>query len=311
MRIAFFGSGKFALPTLFAIKESHHIIALIVTAPPRPQGRGQKVTPAPVAESAMQLGLEIITLENPNATDFVGKLQKYSPECGVVVDYGYILKKPLLETLRHGFINLHPSLLPRYRGAAPIPRQIMDGCTETGLTVFALDTAIDTGSILNQVKIPIAPDETGGELSARLAQIGAELVLKTLNQIETGSVQSQPQNPALATWAPKLTKSDRVIVWTKPAQEIHNRIRALSPEPGAITFFRSRQLIVLRSRVLNEHIGTHPGTIITEKPGMVVATADGLIELLQIKPAAGKLISGTDFRNGYRPQPGEKLGDNQ
>lgn len=311
MRIVFFGSGEFALPTLFALKQSHHIIALVVTAPSRPQGRGRKITPAPVAENAIQLGLEILTPENPNSTEFVEKLQKYSPECGVIVDYGYILKKPLLNALQHGFINLHPSLLPRYRGAAPIPRQIIDGCTETGLTVFAIDAGVDSGNILNQIKIPIEPDETCGELSTRLAQIGAQLVLKTLNQIETGSVQSQPQNPTFATRAPKLTKMDRVIIWDKPAQEIHNRIRALAPEPGAITFFRGRQLIILRSRVLNEHIDTHPGTIITEKPGMVVATADGMIELLKIKPAGGKMISGTDFRNGYRPQPGEKLGDNQ
>ncbi len=311
MRIAFFGSGDFALPTLFALKESNHTIALIVTAPPRPQGRGRKITPTPVANAARELGLEILTPENPNSLEFLQKLKEHSLECGVVVDYGYILKEHLLKLPHQGFINLHPSLLPRYRGAAPIPRQIMDGSTETGVTVFALDTGIDSGNILNQVRIPIDPEETAGELSTRLAQIGAQIVLKTLNQLETGSIISQPQDHAIATKAPKLTKSDRVISWDKPAQEIHNHIRALSPEPGAVTFFRGRQLTVLRSRLLNQHINLQPGTIITEKPGMVVATIQGLIELLKIKPAGSKVLSGIDFRNGYHPQLGEKLGNDQ
>ncbi|MEO0068374.1 MAG: methionyl-tRNA formyltransferase [candidate division WOR-3 bacterium] len=311
MRIAFFGSGEFGLPTLFALKESHHKIALVVTAPPKPSGRGRRLTTTPVAHAALELGLETLAPEDPNSQEFLQQFQNYAPQCGVVIDYGYILKEPLLKIPQHGFINLHPSLLPRYRGAAPIPRQIMDGCTKTGLTVFALDTGVDTGDILNQIEIPIQPDETCGELKTRLGQIGAQLVVKTLNQIETGSVKRQEQNHALATKAPKLTKSDRVIVWNKPAQEIHNLIRALSPEPGAITSFRGRQLTVLRSRVLNEYINSDPGTIITEKSGVMVATTHGLLELLQIKPAGGKVLSGADFRNGYRPSPGERLGDNQ
>jgi methionyl-tRNA formyltransferase len=311
MRITFFGSGEFALPSLSLLQEKGYIIAAVVTAPAQPQGRGKKITPTPVAVAAKKLGLEILAPANPNAQEFINRLKQYSFDCGVVVDYGYILKEQLLKIPRYGFINLHPSLLPQFRGPAPIPRQIMAGCTQTGVTVFALDSGVDTGDILNQITIAIEPDETAGELSARLAGLGAELLHATLVQIETGSVIRQPQNPALASKAPKLTKADRPISWEKPALEVHNRIRALSPEPGATTSFRGRQIIILGSRVINRHNDAQPGTIITDLPGLVVATGQGLLEILQIKPAGARLLSGRDFRNGYRPQPGERMGDNR
>ncbi len=287
-----------------------HEIISVVTIPPRPKGRGRKVSPTPVATVARSLNLPVFTPENPNSSQFVAALRQYAPDCGVLVAYGIILKEPLLNIPRLGFINLHPSLLPKYRGAAPIPRQLMDGCTESGLTVIAMDPGVDSGDILNQLSISVNPDETAGELESRLAQLGAELVHKTLTQLEKGNAVRISQNHKLATKAPKITSADRLIDWQKPGEEIHNRIRALSPEPGAVTSFRKTPVIILRSRILKTHQpACPPGTIITELPGMVVATGNGLLEILELKPAGKKILSGKDFRNGYRPFEGEMLGN--
>ncbi len=309
MRIAFFGTGEFAIPTLRRLEKD---IVVVVTTPPRPKGRGQKITPSPVEKVARELGLVIFTPENPNSESAIALLRQYSPDCGVLVDYGFILKEPLLKIPRYGFINLHPSLLPKYRGAAPIPRQIIDGCSESGVTVISVDTKVDAGAILNQLSVPIDPDETAGELSAKLAQLGAQLVLTTLTQIEAGSVHLKPQDDSRATKAPRLTFEDRVINWQHPAAEIHNRIRALSPQPGAFTTFRGKQILILRSKLLQSlptPMGRMPGEIITELPGVVVATGEGLLELLKVKPAGGKLITGKEFRNGYRISPKERFAE--
>ncbi len=310
MRIAFFGTAKFALPTLTLLQEMGYDITPVVTTPPRPQGRGRKITPSPIETLARARGLTVLTPENPNLPQFIDTLRQYSPDCGVLVAYGVILKEPLLKIPRLGFINLHPSLLPKYRGAAPIQRQLMDGCTESGVTVIAMDAGVDSGDILNQLSVSVSFDETAGELESKLAQLGAELVHKTLIQLEKGSSVRTPQNHHMATKAPKITPADRLIDWQRPTEEIHNRIRALSPEPGAVTSFRQTQLILLRSRILKTSKPDQPpGTILTELPGMVVATGNGLIEIIELKPAGKKILSGNDFRNGYRPKKGERLGN--
>ncbi|MEN9979809.1 MAG: methionyl-tRNA formyltransferase [candidate division WOR-3 bacterium] len=308
MRLVFFGSGTFALPALRALKNSTHELLAVITAPPAPQGRGLKTLPTPVAQLAAELGIPTLTPESPNSEQFLARLRELSPDCGVIVDYGYILKPALLTIPVHGFINLHPSLLPRYRGPAPIPRQLMEGCELTGVTIFQLDSGIDTGDILNQVELPILPDETAGELALRLAEKGAELLCITLDQISTGNVQRIPQNPALASRAPKITKSERWIDWRRPAQEIHNHIRALAPQPGALTRFRNRDLQILRSRKVSASNPETPGAIITDKNRLIVAAGTDRIEILELKPAGGKIITGRDFINGYHPQPGEIIG---
>jgi|UniRef100_A0A7V3V091 methionyl-tRNA formyltransferase len=307
MRIAFFGSGSFALPSLSALNRSGFELIAVITPLPQPQGRGLKVLPTPVAALAADLGLPTFNPDNPNTKHFIDMIRNLAPECGVVVDYGYILKPELLAIPVYGFINLHPSLLPRYRGPAPIPRQLMDGCEKTGVTVFQIDAGIDTGDILKQLEIPVGPDETAGELTQRLAVAGADLLCQTLQQLQSNTVCRQPQNPALATSAPKIAKSERWINWNKPAPAIHNLIRALSPFPGALAKFRGRPLLIVRSRLLPASISAPPGTIIREQQNLTVATANGLIQILQLKPAGGKLISGTDFINGYRPQPNERF----
>lgn len=308
MRIVFFGSGNFALPSLHALNRSPHQILAVITAPPAPQGRGRKTLPTPVARLAAEFGLPILTPPSPNSAQFAAELRALSPECGVVVDYGYILKPEILAIPPYGFINLHPSLLPRYRGPAPIPRQLMDGCEQTGITVFQLDPGIDTGDILNQLELPVDPDETAGELADRLAEKGAELLCLTLNQLAAGNIRRQPQDPALASRAPKITKAERWIDWQRPGLTIHNQIRALAPHPGALTRFRNRELQILRSRFRSLPPAEPPGTIlITDNRLCVVAGRDG-IEILELKPAGGKIITGKDFINGYHPRPGEKMG---
>ncbi len=310
MRIAFWGSGKFGVPSLKLLTELGYPVNLVVTAPPKPKGRGRKVLPTPIAITAEELNIPILTPANPNDPEFISEFQQHLPKCCVLVDYGYILSPSLLKIPEYGFINLHPSLLPLYRGAAPIPRQLMNGSNETGLTVFQMNADVDSGDILNQITVPILPDETAGELSERLANIGASLLIQTLRQLEDGTVKRQPQNHQLATRAPKITKNDRIINWHRSAPEIHNQIRALSPAPGAFTTFRGRQIIILRSRLIqNRTADLSPGSIVTTYPNLAIATGTGLIELLQIKPAGGKVISGTDFCNGYHPAAGETLGN--
>jgi methionyl-tRNA formyltransferase len=308
LRIVFFGTTTFGIPTLKLLHQNGFEIVAVVTTPPRPQGRGLKLTPSPVEIAARELNLKVLTPENPNSHDFVKILSQYTPDCGVVVAYGFILREPLLNLPRYGFINLHPSLLPRYRGAAPIPRQLMDGCTESGITVIRMDKGVDSGDILNQVRVKVDSEETAGELETRLARLGADLTYTTLVEMKEGKIKSQPQNHSLATLAPKLTPADRIIDWRKSAQQIHNQIRALSPEPGAVTYFRSREMLILRSRLLNRKAEVAPGTIINETPGLVVATGTYLLELLSLKPAGKKILTGKDFRNGYRPLTGERLG---
>lgn len=311
MRIAFFGSGGFALPFLKSLKEFDFDIIAVVTAPAQPKGRGLKLQPTPVATLAAELSLPVFTPNNPNSENFVSLIRNLFPECGVVVDYGYILKSPLLTIPPYGFVNVHPSLLPRYRGPAPIPRQLMDGIDKTGVTVFQIDSGIDTGDILNQIELPIEPNETAGELAIRLAEAGTKLLGDTLIKLKSATVPRQPQNSSLATRAPKISKSERWIKWSQPAVVIHNLIRALSPTPGAITWFRNRPFLILRSLPMELPACDPPGTIIIHQSSLTVTTATNLIQLLQLKPANGKLISGTDFINGYRPQPGERFGDGE
>ena len=307
MQIALFGTSEFAIPTLEHIQSSGHTIVAVVTQPARPRGRGRKSNPGPVETAARGLKLPVYTPKDPNATSFVDKLTRLHPDLCVLTAYGCILKQPLLQLPRHGFINLHPSLLPCYRGAAPIQRALFNGDTETGVTAIQMNTEIDAGDILNQKRVHIGPDETAGELTARLASAGADLILETIPRISQGTVHMQPQNHSSATRAPKITESERLIDWGKTAVELHNLIRGLAPKPGAFTYFHNRRIIVLCSRLANVAAPAEPGTLILERPGLSVATGSGVLELLELKPEGRKVQSGQSFRNGYRPKQGDKF----
>lgn len=307
MRVVFFGTSSFAVPPLRRLA-SKHIVA-VVTQPQRPRGRSRRPEPSPVETAARELELKVLTPSDPNSAEFQAELSVLRPELGVLVSYGCILREPLLELPDRGFINLHPSLLPAYRGAAPIQRALMHGCCETGLTVIAMTREVDAGDILSQSRVAVSPEETAGELAERLAHGGAELLVKTLDELAQGRVRALPQDSSKATPAPKIDDAERLINWTRPAEELHNLIRALSPSPAAYTFFRSKRVLVLRSRPEPQLSFGPAGTIITDLPGLAVATGAGTLTLMEVRPEAGKTQTGKDFRNGYRPVPGERFAD--
>ncbi len=307
MRVTFFGTSEFAVPTLRALVESAHGVGLVVAAPAQPSGRGRKLVPSPVETEARALGLAVLSPEDPNDPAFVAKLKSRSPDVAVLAAYGYILKPPLLAAPALGFLNIHPSLLPRYRGAAPIQRAILAGEQQTGVTVIVLSEQVDAGDIIEQEAVPVGQDETAGELSQRLADAGARLVLDALTRFGEGTPARTPQDPKLATRAPKIAKSERSIDWRESAQQIHNRIRALSPEPGAVTSFRQRRIVLLRSRIPSTSDEGEPGQLLIQHEGLVVAAGSGTVEIIELKPEGKRAQTGQDFRNGLRPVAGERF----
>ena len=307
MRIAFFGTSEFAVPALRALAEHGHVVGPVVTAPAKPSGRGRKLVPSPVEQEARTLGLAVLAPEDPNDPAFIAELASLQPDVAVLAAYGCILKTPLLRVPPRGFLNIHPSLLPRFRGAAPIQRAVLAGEPETGVTVIVLSDQVDAGDIVNQLAMTIGPDETTGELSHRLAEIGAGLLLEALARLEKGTGDRTPQDPELATRAPKIGKSERNVDWRETAPRIHNRIRALSPEPGAVTSFRERRIVLLRSRLHDTPERGEPGLLLLQHQGLLVATGGGAIEIAELKPEGSRVQSGADFRNGHRPVPGERL----
>lgn len=307
MRLAFFGTSEFAVPALRALAGSAHAVELVVAAPPQPSGRGRKLVPSPVEKEARALGLSVATPKDPNDPAFVAEVKPRSLEAAVLAAYGYILKAPLLAAPANGFLNIHPSLLPKYRGAAPIQRAILAGEQETGVTVIVLSEQVDAGDIIEQESVPVGPDETAGELSRRLADAGARLMLDALTRFGKGTPARTPQDPQHATRAPKIAKSERNIDWRDSAEGIHNRIRALSPEPGAVTGFRQRRIVLLRSRIHSTPDGGEPGQLLVRHPGLVVATGSGAVEIVELKPEGKRAQTGQDFRNGLRPVAGERF----
>lgn len=307
MHVAFFGTADFAVPTLKSVHRAGHEVDPVVTSPPKPSGRGRKLRPSPVETAAGGLGLRVLRPENPGEPEFVEIIRDFKPDVAVLAAYGFILRQPLLDLPRLGFYNLHPSLLPRYRGAAPIQRALMDGQTQTGVSVIAMSRAVDSGDIVSQRNVEVGPDETAGELSARLADAGARLMVEVLRAVETDSVERVPQDDAAATLAPKIAKDDRNINWSLPARVIHNRIRALSPEPGAAAAFRGRRLVLLRSHVLAAGGPHEPGLLLSDLSGLAVGTGSGVLQILKVKPEGGKTQTGQAFRNGHHPATGERL----
>jgi len=307
VRLAFFGTSEFAVPALHALAGSAHEVGLVVAAPAQPSGRGRKLVPSPVEQEARALDLGVLTPADPNDPAFIAELKSRNPDAAVLAAYGYILKPALLAAPRLGFLNIHPSLLPRYRGAAPIQRALLAGESKTGVTLILLSEQVDAGDVIEQESLSIGRDETAGELSQRVAETGARLVLSALAGMETGTATRTQQDPKLATRAPKIAKSERSIDWRDSAQGIHNRIRALSPEPGAVTAFRENRIVLLRSRIHSTSDQGQPGELLVDRAGLVVAAGSGTIEVIELKPEGKRTQSGRDFRNGHRPLAGERF----
>jgi methionyl-tRNA formyltransferase len=298
MKIIFFGTGEFAIPCLLALKEKHEIVVCCTST-----GRGKKPVKSPVMQVAEGSGIpQIVAPENPNCSDSIRLFRSHSPDLIVLVAYGHILSKAVLNIPKKGAINVHPSLLPRYRGAAPINWVIINGEKETGVTTFLMAEKLDAGKILLQERVRINEGETFGELQARLAAIGSELLLTTIEEL--GNIGGTPQNQREVSYAPMLTKKMRKIDWKKRAIEIVNLIHGLSPHPGAYCIFRGRRLILLRARTRKGR-GTIPGKISGRGKGPLIETGDGLVEVLELKPEAKSKMDATSFINGYRPEKGE------
>src|SRR5262245_5334437 len=249
MVIVFFGTPQFAVPTLEALIASRHRVALVVTQPDRRRGRGQKVTDAPVKAAALKHDIPVYQPERLRDLSVADVLRQHDPDVGIVAAYGKLIPADLLELPRRGMLNVHASLLPKYRGAAPVHRAIINGEHETGVTIMQVVEALDAGDMLAKSVRPIGPDDTSGAAEHALAYAGAELLLETLERFESGTARAEPQDHAISTYAPRLTKEEGLIDWTLPAQQIHDRVRGLHPWPHAYSFLNGERVILLKTGV--------------------------------------------------------------
>ena len=305
MRIVFMGTPEFALPSLRILMENRYPIAGVVTVPDKPSGRGQQVTTSPVKDFALQNGLNLFQPESLKDPAFIGTLQSLEPDVFVVVAFR-ILPVALITIPKIGAFNLHASLLPKYRGAAPINWAIIKGERESGVTTFFLQEKVDTGNIILQARVPIGENETAGELHDRLAEVGAEIVLHTVRLIEAGKAARKPQDDTLASPAPKILKEHCRIDWTKTAREVHDFVRGLSPRPGAYTFHHETMLKIHRTvRLDDAPASAAPGEILHTGDRLIVSAGAGSVEITEIQQEGKKKMIVPEFLRGYAARVGE------
>lgn len=303
MRIVYFGTGEFAIPPLEAIAE--HTV-LVVTQPDRPSGRGMSLKPSPVKRAALELGLPVETPEKSRAPEFVERIRALEADAMVVASYGQILSQSLLDATTRGGINLHGSIVPKYRGAAPIQRAILEGETETGVTLMQMDKGMDTGDVIDIVRTPIGPDETYGELQNRLASLAADQIHEWLPRIVAGDYPRQPQDHESATVAPKVDRAESELRFDNEAAREYNRFRAFTPNPG--TFLRIEGIGTVKLHQVGPSEGSAaPGTLLAVQPFPRIAFENGSLELIEVQPEGKKRMSGRDWINGLRLRPGENL----
>jgi methionyl-tRNA formyltransferase len=311
MRIIFLGTPEFAVPTLDAIISAGHAVSLAVTQPDRPKGRKRELIPSPVKAAALRHGIPVYQPERIRSSESQGWLQQQSPDAMVVVGYGQIIPQSIIDLAPFGIVNVHASLLPELRGAAPIQWSIARSFKRTGVTTMRINAGLDTGDILLQWETPIGPDETAPELSARLAEAGADLLVRTL----ADATQPKAQNNSQATYAPILKKEDGRIDWSNPAQQIHDLVRGFQPWPGAHTSFRGQSLHLWRSRLVpQERRDLPPGALIQTQGvsvghGVFAVAGDGaVLELLEVQLEGRKKMPAEVFANGHRLSQTDLLG---
>ncbi len=305
------GTPDIAVPTLHALREAGHEVCLVITQPDRPRGRGRKCVPCAVKCAAEEAGLPITQPERVGEEECCALLRRLQPDAFVVVAFGQILPPEVLAIPRLGSINVHFSLLPKYRGAAPVERALMAGETKTGVTIMLMDEGMDTGPILAAREVEIGEEETAGELKERLAELGAPLLVETLEAFAAGKITPQPQDHEAATYARRIKKEEAEIDWARPAREIFNLVRAMNPAPGAYTWFRGKQLKIWRARVAQESAQAEgiPGTVTeASKCGILTKTGRGLLRLEEVQVESRGRVTGAEFVNGYRVARGEVLG---
>ena len=308
LHLVFCGTPSFAVPTLEQLVKAGFLLNLVVTQPDRPRGRGLELAPSPVKARALELGLPVTqpaTIKQNE--DFRAQLSAIHPDAIIVVGYGRIVPQWMIDLPRFGNINLHASLLPKYRGAAPIQWAIARGESVTGVTTMRIDQGLDTGDILLQKDVQIGPDDTAETLAPKLAALGADLTAQTLRQLEAGTIHPRPQDHSQATLAPILRKEDGRIDFQRSAQEICNRMRGFQPWPGAFTSFRQKNLHVWSCRPTENQLASAELAIIENR--LIVGCGQGsALELLELQPEGKKRMTARDFIHGYRPHPREKLG---
>lgn len=314
MRVLFYGTPAFALPTLDGLLVHHQVVG-VITQPDKPVGRGRPVIASPVKRRALEAGVPVLQPPRLRDPGWPERLAEFAADVAVVAAFGQILPKPVLDVPARGSINVHGSMLPRYRGAAPIAWAIMRGETETGITTFQMDAGMDTGDMLLRQSTPIGPEETAGELSERLAALGARLLLRTLEEID--ALPRIPQDGTQATLAPRLKKEDGWLRPAEPARDLVNRVRGCNPWPGAALRTPAGRLLLWRARAIPASELAEPGTLISLSPpgrgpggghaGLAIATASGLLLPLEVQPENRKAMPWADFLRGARLEAGARV----
>ena len=309
LRIGFFGTPAFALATLDALHRSTHDVVVVMTQPDRPRGRGQKLTDGPVKAFAVAEGIPVLQPERLKDETLLAELSAFRLDLVVVAAYGRIIPRAMLALPRLGMINVHASLLPRWRGAAPIHRAILAGDAETGVTIMRVVFELDAGPMLSVVRTPIGADDTSGELETRLAALGATLLVDTVDRLATGPVSETPQPEAGVTYAHRLERADSHVDWKRPARVIHNQIRGLQPWPAVVTLFKGRRLSLLGSVVdARSHDAVTPGTVIdVTAEDFVVATGTGAVRVTRVQMEGKSPLTVRQFLSGYPVVIGDRL----
>jgi len=307
MRIVFFGTPEFAVPSLRSLLDRRNEIVAVVTQPDRPQGRSRTtLVPPPVKRAAIDAGLHLLQPERPVGDLFMASLRHLRPELGVVVGYGHILRPEILSIPPLGMINVHASLLPRYRGAAPIPWVILNGETETGISIMRMDAGLDTGRVLQQVKTPIAPEDTGGSLSDRLADLGAKAAADVVGRLAKAKLPGEPQDDAAATYAPKIDRETTRLSFTGSAQSAARKVRAFDPNPGAWGTHDGVPVKLFGGRVVSGQ--GEPGQVLAAgRRTIVIACGDDALEVLEVQPAGKTRITVDAWVRGRGIAVGERF----
>jgi methionyl-tRNA formyltransferase len=318
MRVVFWGSPEFAVAVLEALMESAHEVAAVVTRPPEPGGRGRRPKPTPVARLAESAGLPTLTPKRLRGDAVHAELAALGADVFLVAAYGAILPGDLLSLPPHGSLNVHASLLPDYRGAAPVTRAILDGKSESGVTIMRMEEGLDTGPICLQAAEPILPDDTAETLTRRLATLGGRAAVEALDRLETGTLTETPQDDALASYAAKITTTEAEIDWSLPAAVIERSARAFDPWPGAWTTFRGERHKVFRVDLADAVVDSRavatgaedgrPGEIVAADPAPIVRTGDRPVRVVIVQPPGGRRMAGDDWARGREVNPGETLG---
>ncbi len=311
MRIVYFGTPAFAVPSLNALLAAGHEVATVVTQPDRRRGRGQRTSPSPVKVAATAAGLPVLQPERVRGPEFLEALEATASDLGVVAAYGRILPDSVLATPAHGTINVHASLLPQYRGAAPIHRAVIAGEKETGITMIRLVAEMDAGPMLGKARLPIGADQTSAELEQALAEVGASLLVETVRQFELGTVREEPQDHSQATFAPRLSRDDGRMEWARPARRLHDQVRGLHPWPHAFAYLGERRLMLLRTEVLDASgPGAEPGTVIEARGDRlhVQCGASTTLAIRSLKPEGRAAMETRAFLAGRPIQPPARFG---